>query len=108
MKLYKRLSSPNSPAKFSLKDDLVFYEGSRLLIPKDDNLRTRLIAEHHDTAYAGHLGRDRTAEFLSRGFYWPSIKQDVEDYVKTCDVCMRNKVVKHLQQPPLLAVTTPA
>ena len=108
MKVYERLSSPNSTAKFSLKDDLVFYEGSRLLIPKHDNLRTRLIAEHHDTSYAGHLGRDRTAEFLSRGFYWPSMKQDVEDYVKTCDVCMRNKVVKHPQQPPLLAVTAPA
>ena len=86
----------------------MFYEGSRLLIPKHDNLRTRLIAEHHDTSYAGHLGRDQITEFLSRGFYWPSIKQDVEDYVKTCDVYMRNKVVKHPPQPSLLAVTAPA
>ena len=108
MKIYERLSSPNPAEKFSLKNDLVFYEGSRLLIPKHSDLRTRLIAEHHDTSYAGHLGRDRTAEFLSRGFYWPSLKQDVEEYVKTCDICMRNKIVKHPQGPPLAPITAPS
>ena len=108
MKVYQRLSSPDPAEKFSLKDDLVFFEGSRLLIPKHPTLRTRLIAEHHDTSYAGHLGRDRTTEFLSRGFYWPSMNQDVKDYVKTCDICMRNKVVKHPAQPPLSSITAPS
>ena len=108
MKVYERLSSPNPAENFTLKDDLVFFEGTRLLIPKHPTLRSRLIAEHHDTAYAGHLGRDRTTEFLSRGFYWPSMKQDVKDYVKTCDTCMRNKVVKHPPQPPLSPITAPA
>ena len=107
MKIYERLSSPNPAENFTLKDDLIFYEGSRLLIPKHPTLRTRLIAEHHDTAYAGHLGRDRTTEFLSRGFYWPSLKQDVKDYVKTCDICMRSKVIKHPPQPPLSSTTAP-
>ena len=108
MEVYKRLSSPNTAEKFSLKDDLLFFEGSRLFIPKHPTLRSRLIAEHHDTSYAGHLGRDRTTEFLSRGFYWPSMNQDVKDYVKTCDICMRNKIVKHPPQPALSPITAPS
>ena len=108
MKIYERLSSPKPAENFSLEDDLVFFEGIWLLIPKHPTLRTRLVAEHHDTAYAGHLGRERTAEFLSRGFYWPSFRQNVRDYVKTCDICMRNKVIKHPPQPPLSSITAPS
>ena len=95
MKIYNRLSSPPANERFSLREGLLYYDTQRLVIPKYPLLRTRLIAEHHDSAYAGHMGRDRTTAFLSRGFYWPSLTQDVEEYIKTCDACMRNKTTRH-------------
>lgn len=108
MGIYNRIREPQPPEQFSLHDDLLYFNKSRLVIPKHPVLRTRLIAEHHDSSYSGHLGRDRTTEFLSRGFYWPSLNQDVEDYIKTCDTCMRNKITRHPANPPLVPITAPS
>lgn len=34
-------------------------------------------------------------------FYWPSLKSDVEKYIRECDVCQRNKN-EHVPYPGLL------
>ncbi|KAL8440595.1 hypothetical protein Efla_007206 [Eimeria flavescens] len=110
--LYKkkdsRFSAPQVQDKFSLREKNVYFCKTRLYIPKLPVLRTHLIAEHHDSCYAGNLGRDRTTEFLSRGFYWPSLSQEVEAYVKSCDIRMRNKVAHHPVAPPSSPITAPS
>jgi hypothetical protein len=32
-------------------------------------------------------GKKRTQALLERGFYWPSINKDVDEYVRTCLIC---------------------
>ena len=76
--------------------DLHFQEGlwtksSKLVVPNVGQLRARCIAMHHDPPYAGHVGRDRTKEILSRHFWWPKLHEDVADFVSKCDMCQRNK-----------------
>jgi hypothetical protein len=34
----------------------------------------------------------RTQALLERGFYWPKMIDDVDEYVSTCVVCQQNKV----------------
>src|SRR5579871_1866147 len=41
------------------KDDLLWYDGNRLCIPRG-KWRTLLLHDHHDTPIAGHQGVDRT------------------------------------------------
>ena len=70
-------------------------------------IRTELISRHHDDPLAGHFGIEKTRELLSRKYYWPTLRRDVEDYVKGCDVCLALKAVRHkpygdLQSLPVL------
>ncbi|PKU85105.1 hypothetical protein MA16_Dca018219 [Dendrobium catenatum] len=36
---------------------------------------------------AGHFGRDKTLALLKENFFWPTIKRDVERYIRSCRTC---------------------
>jgi hypothetical protein len=76
------------------RDRLLMYEGL-IWIPNNDQLRLRLLYDHHDARVAGHPGRAKTSELLSRNYYWPQQRQYVNRYVDYCDTCKRIKPVKH-------------
>ena len=61
----------------------------RFLVPQNDELRQKLISEHHETPMAGHLGVKKTHARLSERFVWEGMRKAVEDFVKTCDPCQR-------------------
>ena len=58
-------------------------------------IRTELISRHHDDPLAGHFGIEKTRELLAQKYFWPSLRHNVEAYVKGCDVCLASKAVKH-------------
>ena len=58
-------------------------------------IRTELISRHHDDPLAGHFGIEKTRELVARKYYWPTLRHDVDDYVKGCDVCLASKAVRH-------------
>jgi hypothetical protein len=49
---------------------LLLYEGL-IWVPNNDELRLQILHEHHDTQAAGHPGRAKTLELVSRNYYWP-------------------------------------
>jgi hypothetical protein len=49
----------------------------------------------HDSKIAGHFGRDRTMELVSRNFYWPKMEDDVRKFCNECDNCQRTKAPSH-------------
>ena len=55
----------------------------------DEILCHKLISEHHETPIAGHFGIRKTFDRLCGGFVWNGMQKDVEDFVRTCDVCQR-------------------
>ena len=56
---------------------------------------TKLISWHYDNPLARHFGIDKTREFVGRKYYWPSLRKDVEIYVKGCNVCLLFKTVTY-------------
>jgi len=64
-------------------------------------MRTTILQELHECA--GHFGIKRTVELLLRSYWWPSLRADVESYVKSCKSCMmvqsRNSLPPGLLQP---------
>lgn len=46
--------------------------------------------EMHDTLFSGHLGVTKTVKAVTRLFWWPTVKQDVKQYVLSCNSCQRN------------------
>jgi hypothetical protein len=70
------------------------FEG-RVYVPDSDELRSKVIALHHDNPESGHFGALKTAELVSRNFYWPALQTSVRQYVAGCEVCHRIKAARH-------------
>ena len=102
---YQRwLQSP--PVGTQANDGLLFTDG-RLRVPADAALRTRILAELHDSATGAHCGRDRMLADAQRRFDWRGMAGDVEQYVLTCDACQRNKHSKQLKPGLLMPLPLP-
>ena len=75
---------------FQESDGIVTYRGM-VYVPRNDDLRARIVRAHHDTALAGHPGERATRHAVMRNFWWPSMGRYIAQYVKACDVCQRTK-----------------
>uniref|UniRef100_A0A6G1SFF7 RNA-directed DNA polymerase n=1 Tax=Aceria tosichella TaxID=561515 RepID=A0A6G1SFF7_9ACAR len=60
-----------------------------LVIP--ESMKKFVLQQAHDAPSSGHFGIKRTIETLRSRFYWPTLDQDVKQYVKTCDKCQLKK-----------------
>ena len=76
------------------QDGRVQYRGKQYVL-ESDQLRLRLIQEHHDTALAGHPGRAKTFDLLDRQYYWKDMRKQVDQYVRNCDSCQRSGTSRH-------------
>jgi len=54
-----------------------------------------MMKSEHYSKIAGHFGRDRTMELVSRNFYWPKMEDDVRKFCNECDNCQRTKAPRH-------------
>jgi len=82
----------NISKDYSIDQDLLCWKG-RVYAPKPT--RKRIMKSEHDSKIAGHVGRDRTMELISRNFYWPKMEEDVREYCSNCDICQRTKSPRH-------------
>ena len=70
-------------------------------------IRSEVISYHYDDSLVGHFGFDKTRELVGRKYYWLSLRKDVENYVKGCDVCLTSKVVRHKPYRDLQSLLVP-
>ena len=42
---------------------------------------------------------------LKRDFWWPSLRQDIEQYVKGCAICQENKINTRPLKPAMIPIT---
>jgi hypothetical protein len=88
---------------FHLRNGLLWYKQNRLYVPKG-RLRDVLLKECHDGPLMGHGGAKCTITFLKKSYYWPNLKDDAKEYVKTCLICQQNRTLNKKQVgllPPL-------
>ena len=83
--------------RFWLDEDILYTKVRRIYVPKWGNLRRELVKEYHDSLWAGHPGIRHTFALLKSTYYWPRMRDEVKEYVRTCLVCQQDKVVQ--QQP---------
>jgi hypothetical protein len=55
----------------------------------------------------GHLGMNRTFDRLKQYVSWPGLKKEIEDYVRRCEICQKNKVTQNNTKLPLQITDTP-
>jgi hypothetical protein len=73
-------------AEWSESDGLLMSHG-KIYVPKDRDLRRRIIKQHHNTHIAGHAGRFKTLKLVPRNYWWPQMSRYIGIYVKHCDLC---------------------
>ena len=71
-----------------LRDGLIY-------IPDNEGIKVKILQTHHDARTAGHLGQAKTLELVSRDYYWPRMRQFVNQYIRSCDTCARNKAPQY-------------
>ncbi|KAB2836622.1 MAG: DDE-type integrase/transposase/recombinase [Caedimonadaceae bacterium] len=77
------------------KDNGIYYvkhEGLRkILIPDDKTVKGKIYFEMHDSPTAGHGGISKTLNAICKHFYWEQMRQEIRQYVKSCDSCQKAK-----------------
>jgi hypothetical protein len=74
--------------KYQAESGYWTYHG-RIVVP--ESMRSEIISLHHANVVSGHFGASRTLDLLSRQFWWPQMKESVQNYVQSCMSCQRNK-----------------
>ena len=112
----ERSASSNQPTRTRARRDapvwrvdenqVLRYNG-RIYVPEEPAIRQEILSQNHDTHMAGHFGARRTLELISRLYYWPTLSQDVQDYVRTCAICQRSKAPRHSKHGKLAPLPIP-
>ena len=81
---------------YILQDGVVFTREGPILMPKEDELRTLVISEAHDSPLGRHFGQAKTLEKVRRLWQWRGLAQDVKDYIASCPLCqhMKHSMIK--------------
>src|SRR5260221_14752218 len=57
---------------------------------------------------AGHLGRAITLELIVRKYYWPTMRKEVDQFVRNCHTCTRAKTQRQVPAGTLKSLPIPA
>ena len=56
------------------------------------DLQQQILQGYHDHALAGHPGIATTLQMVAKDYWWPDMKQFVQNYVKRCATCQMTKL----------------
>ncbi|GAU42077.1 hypothetical protein TSUD_326550 [Trifolium subterraneum] len=80
----------NARPGFTYKQGVLLYEG-RLVLSAKSTLIPQLLVEFHATPHGGHSGFYRTYRRIAANVYWVGMKNTIQEFVKSCDTCQRQK-----------------
>ena len=109
----KRLLSAHKDKVYQ-KRGLFFLKNSpmdrvaKIVVPDDQKLKTRLLAEFHDGESECHPGVQRTYLKLSQWYFWRDMYRDVLEYVTSCLTCMQWKTSSKKKNGRLMPMPTPS
>ncbi|WVZ89357.1 hypothetical protein U9M48_035777 [Paspalum notatum var. saurae] len=88
-------------ACFTLDDQGILWFKGRLVVPKDMELRKKILDEAHTSMFTMHPGSNKMYQDLKQKFWWTRMKWEIAKYVSECDVCQRVKA-DHLKPAGML------
>ena len=83
-------------------DKLQLDTGTRLLLIKNTHLQVVVppskVASMIKSAHTVHLGAERT-HILLQNWWWPAKRRDIDEYVRSCEICAQKKGRYGLPKP---------
>jgi hypothetical protein len=77
--------------EYTYENELYYSKDGKIVVPDDEEIRTMILEQCHDSLFSGHMGRDKTTELVKRMFYWKNMDKYIADYVKSCHICQTTK-----------------
>ncbi|XP_064093832.1 uncharacterized protein LOC135206342 [Macrobrachium nipponense] len=91
------------PAKLSKLD--TWGEKHQIVLPS--SVRKLVLEVAHD-GNGGHLGIHKTYHKILNHFYWPNMKKDIADFIRTCHICqISGKPNQSIPKYPLQPIVVP-
>jgi len=99
----------HSDPGYHLLEGRLLHKG-RVVLPADSEWVTKALWEFHDAPVGGHAGVLKTLHRLRQNVYWSGMRKQVQDYIRGCDTCQRQKydtrapagLLQPLQLPSLI------
>ena len=79
---------------------------TQTIIP--ESLKREVLYHYHNTILAGHLGTKKTKQIFAQTFYWYNHKEDINLYVKQCDLCAADNGPSKRSRAPMCNLKTGA
>jgi hypothetical protein len=74
---------------------ILWFE-DRLVVPKNRDLKKRILDEAHLSKFSMHPGSTKMCYDLKHLYWWTKMKREIAQYVSECDTCQRIKA-SHLK-----------
>jgi hypothetical protein len=71
--------------------DVILWFKVLLVVPKDFELRCKIMDEAHCSRYSIHPGANKMYQDLKKNFWWTRMKREIAKYVSECHTCRRVK-----------------
>ncbi|WVZ52154.1 hypothetical protein U9M48_003240 [Paspalum notatum var. saurae] len=88
-------------ACFTLDGQGILWFKGRLVVPKDMELRKKILDKAHTSMFTMHPGSNKMYQDLKQKFWWTRMKREIAKYVSECDVCQKVKA-DHLKPAGML------
>ncbi|KAL2230686.1 UNVERIFIED_CONTAM: Transposon Ty3-G Gag-Pol polyprotein [Sesamum indicum] len=85
-----KIIEPQSFPDYTYETGVLKKKG-KLCVGSHGEIRQKILKALHDSALGGHSGIFGTYQRAKLLFYWPTMKDDVQNWVKECEVCQRSK-----------------
>ena len=95
-----------SLAECKERDGRLLYRDC-VYVPDHPPLRLQMLQDHHDPPAMGHPGHAKTLELLTRKYFWPSMRKDVDQFIRNCHVCRQMKSTRHAPYGALRPLSVP-
>ena len=81
------------------------YKNKIIIDPEPAEI-SKILKEFHSDVIAGHTGFHKTYKKIKQKFLWPNMKSDIANFIKHCDSCQKNKIIRKKTLQPMEITTT--
>lgn len=94
--------------KFKVVDGILYHKTGALTSDREwkmcvpEEARIMVLQQEHDDVLAAHPGFFKTLRRIQLKYYWPSMSNDISEFVKSCEVCRACKASNENTNTPML------
>jgi hypothetical protein len=103
----KRKMQEQETKHFRVDENGVLWFDDRLVVPKDEKLKDRILSKAHFSNLSIHPGGSKMYQDLKPRFWWTKMNKEIARYVAHCDVCGRVKADHMRSAGPLQPLSIP-